>query len=70
MSFGEFASSVAFVAKLQALQHNAAILLPTLTIEFLEDAVDGLRLVSHSNWAESRVTDDRQRTPCEIFVVS
>jgi hypothetical protein len=63
MSFGEFASSVAFVAKLQALQHNAAILLPTLTIEFLEDAADGLRLVSHSNWAVECLVSSRAALP-------
>jgi hypothetical protein len=37
--------------------------LPTLTIEFLEDAADGLRLVSHSNWAVECLVSSRAALP-------
>jgi hypothetical protein len=37
--------------------------LPNLTIEFLEDAADGLRLVSHSNWAVECLVSSRAALP-------
>src|SRR5258708_1385450 len=37
--------------------------LPNLTIEFLEDTADGLRLVSHSNWAVECLVSSRAALP-------
>jgi len=40
--------------------------LPNLTIEFLEDAADGLRLVSHSNWAVECLVSSRVALPTSL----
>jgi hypothetical protein len=37
--------------------------LPNLTIEFLEDAAEGLRLVSHSNWSVECLVSSRVTLP-------